>query len=963
MFNFAGIMDTKITHDPVRFITIEGARVHNLKNINVSLPRYRLIVFTGVSGSGKSSLAFDTIYAEGQRRFIETLSSYARQFMGNLEKPDVDKISGLSPVVAIDQKTISNNPRSTVGTITEIYDFLRLLYAKVSEARSYVTGKPMVKYSEQQMMDAILQEYSGKKIKILAPLVKGRKGIYKDLISQIKKKGFLYARIDGKIVDITEPIHIDRFKTHDIEALIDILTVEPGKERRLTQSIQLALQLGKGSIMIMDGNEQTKIYSKNLMCPDSGISFDDPSPNTFSFNSPYGSCPVCNGIGTVAKIKEENIIKNKKKSIADGAIIPLQELKSWIIYQKLEKLGKKYHFTLKTPLKDFSKEALDAVLFGTKDTIYIKEEGYSIPYEFEGIIPMIRRMAEESESYALKKWAAGFLENETCPECKGSRLKKEALYFYIDDKNIAQLADMPLENLHDFIASLHTKLNDRQMQIAGDILTEIKTRIQFILDVGLGYLTLNRTAKTLSGGEAQRIRLATQIGTGLTNVLYILDEPSIGLHQRDNQRLIESLKNIRDLGNTIIVVEHDKDIMLASDYLVDIGPGSGSKGGEVVAAGPPSEVIKKDSLTGKFLSEDLKIPVPVERRKGNGKFIRLKGARGNNLKNINLEIPLGKFICVTGVSGSGKSTLIHETLYPALHNHCYRTRLPSLDYDSIEGLEHIDKVIEIDQKPIGRTPRSNPVTYIGAWGPIRDLFAILPESKIRGYKPGRFSFNVKGGRCENCSGSGYQTIQMNFLPDVNILCPVCKGMRFNRETLQVKFKGKNIHDVLEMTVDEAVEFFENQPLILSKIKILQEVGLGYLKLGQPSNTLSGGEAQRIKLSSELNKKATGKTFYIMDEPTTGLHFKDIDLLLKVIDRLVDQGNTVLVIEHNMDVIKYADYIIDLGPEGGEKGGNITFCGSPEEMISLENNYTAYYLKKELKNLNSAKHAAERTFQS
>ncbi len=645
----------------------------------------------------------------------------------------------------------------------------------------------------------------------------------------------------------------------------------------------------------------------------------------------------------------------------------LEKMQQHATTQKLLKLEmglrKKYHFTLKTPLKDFSKEALDAVLFGTKDTIYIKEEGFSIPYEFEGIIPMIRRMAEESESYALKKWAAGFLENETCPECQGSRLKKEALYFYIDDKNIAQLADMPLENLQEFIASLHTKLNDRQMQIAGDILTEIKTRIQFILDVGLGYLTLNRTAKTLSGGEAQRIRLATQIGTGLTNVLYILDEPSIGLHQRDNQRLIESLKNIRDLGNTIIVVEHDKDIMLASDYLVDIGPGCGSKGGEVVAAGPPSEVIKKDSLTGRFLSEDLKIPVPVERRKGNGKFIRLKGARGNNLKNINLEIPLGKFICVTGVSGSGKSTLIHETLYPALHNHCYRTRLPSLDYDSIEGLEHIDKVIEIDQKPIGRTPRSNPVTYIGAWGPIRDLFAILPESKIRGYKPGRFSFNVKGGRCENCSGSGYQTIQMNFLPDVNILCPVCKGMRFNRETLQVKFKGKNIHDVLEMTVDEAVEFFENQPLILSKIKILQEVGLGYLKLGQPSNTLSGGEAQRIKLSSELNKKATGKTFYIMDEPTTGLHFKDIDLLLKVIDRLVDQGNTLLVIEHNMDVIKYADYIIDLGPEGGEKGGNITFCGSPEEMISLENNYTAYYLKKELKNLNSAKHAAERTFQS
>jgi excinuclease ABC subunit A len=935
------------------FVEVIGSRVHNLKNISVKIPRNKLVVMTGVSGSGKSSLAFDTIYAEGQRRYLETFSAYARQFLGNMERPDVDKISGLSPVISIEQKTISKNPRSTVGTITEVYDFFRLLFARASEAFSYNTGEKMVKYTTSQITELIIEKYGNKKLIILAPIVKGRKGHYQDLFNQISKQGFVKVRVNGKVIGITPKMKLDRYKTHDIEIVIDQIKVKKEDKKRISDSVNVAMKHGKGSIIVFDvENEKFSLLSKNLMCPTTGISYDEPAPNLFSFNSPYGACRKCNGLGLVSEIDIKKIIPNQSSTIKKGGIVPLGEYKNNWTFKQIEAIGKRYGFTLNTPIKEIKEEAIDYLLNGSTETLIVTSDvaGVSsdISIEFEGIVNIIIRQFEENKSKSIGRWANNFMNKVVCKTCEGSRLKKEAMYFKIDDKSIADVAKMDLQSLHEWFSSLEPKLSKNQQVIAKEVLKEINTRVKFLLDVGLTYLSLNRSSRTLSGGEAQRIRLATQIGSQLVNVLYILDEPSIGLHQRDNQKLITSLQELRDIGNSIIVVEHDKEIMLASDYIIDIGPKAGLHGGEIVSTGEPKKFLKNDTETANYLSGKIEIEIPKKRRRGNGNFIELKGASGNNLQDVNLKIPLGKLICVTGVSGSGKSTLINETLYPILNQYVYRAVKKPLAYKSIKGLENIDKVIDIDQSPIGRTPRSNPATYTGVFTDIRLLFSNLPDAKIRGYKPGRFSFNVKGGRCEACKGAGVKTIEMNFLPDVYVECTDCNSKRYNRETLEVRYKGKSISDVLNMTINQAVDFFENIPSIIQKIRTLQDVGLGYVHLGQPSTTLSGGEAQRVKLATELSKKQTGKTFYILDEPSTGLHFNDIKIFLEVIDRLVDLGNTVLIIEHNMDIIKVADYIIDIGPEAGLAGGKIVSMGTPEQLIRSKESYTARYLHEELK---------------
>lgn len=930
-------------------IEIIGAREHNLKNINVSLPRNKLVVITGISGSGKSSLAFDTIYAEGQRRYMESFSAYARSFIGNLERPDVDKINGLSPVISIEQKTTSRNPRSTVGTVTEIYDFMRLLYARAGEAFSYLTGKKMEKQSEDQILDTILQNFNGKKLIILAPVVKGRKGHYRELFVQIRKSGFTKVRVDGELMDITPKMQVDRYKIHDIEIVMDRIVADAKDRHRIGQSINRSLKEGKGVMMVMEEKGKVHHFSKFLMDPETGLSYDEPAPNTFSFNSPYGACPVCNGLGQIEEITEESVIPDKNLSISRGGILPLGEYRDIWIFKKIEAILKRYKCTLSTPIKDIPKDVLKVLLFGDDVPVAVssvKYPGTDWNTKFEGIINFLQKQRDEG-SDAIKKWVEDFMIVRTCPECDGARLKKESLHFKIDNRNIAELAMLDVRQLSEWFAGLEKRINEKQRVIATEILKEIRKRIGFLLDVGLDYLHLNRPLRTLSGGEAQRIRLATQIGTQLVGVLYILDEPSIGLHARDNVKLIKALKDLRDLGNSVIVVEHDKDMMLESDYIIDIGPGAGRHGGHIVAEGDPATFLKNNSTTAKYLNGELKIQFGKERRKGSGEEIQLLGAEGNNLKNVDLTIPLGTLTCITGVSGSGKSTLIHETLFPILNKYFYNSRTEPLAYKKVEGLKHIDKVIEVDQSPIGRTPRSNPATYTGVFTDIRDLFAQLPEAKIRGYKPGRFSFNVKGGRCETCEGAGLRLIEMEFLPDVYVPCETCKGKRYNRETLEVRFKGKSISDVLDMTVEEAVGFFENQPKILRKIQTLSEVGLGYISLGQHATTLSGGEAQRVKLATELSKRDTGKTFYILDEPTTGLHFQDISHLLDVLQKLVDKGNTVLVIEHNMDVIKSADYIVDLGPEGGDKGGRIVAAGTPEQVSKNPASYTGRFLKAEL----------------
>lgn len=934
------------------YIEVHGARVHNLKNVSIKIPRNQLVVLTGLSGSGKSSLAFDTIYAEGQRRYLETFSAYARQFIGNMERPDVDEITGLSPVVSIEQKTINRSPRSTVGTVTELYDFFRLLYARVADAYSYNTGEKMVKFTTPQIVDLLLEKHLGKKIVLLAPLVKGRKGHYKELFHQFMKQGFLKARIDGELIGLTAGMQLDRYKIHDIEIVVDQLKVKKEDKKRLTDSVELAMKHGKGSVMVLDIEKDSySLLSKNLMCPTTGVSYDDPAPNMFSFNSPYGSCPKCGGLGVISEVDMDKIIPDGKVSIKNGGILPLGKYKNNWTFQQIEAIGEKYKFKLTTPIKDIDAAALDYLMYGSTEKLVVDKKiaGVNSDYtvEFDGVITIIERQAQENASKSLSRWAESFMNKVTCPKCEGSRLKKEALYFRIDDKNIAEVASMNLNALAAWTRKIPELISGKQLIIANEVLKEIDKRLSFLLDVGLDYLSLNRSSKFLSGGEAQRIRLATQIGSQLVNVLYILDEPSIGLHQRDNEKLINSLKDLRDLGNSVIVVEHDKDIMLASDFIVDIGPRAGVHGGKIVAADVPEKFMKMETMTSSYLMDQQKIAVPSTRRKGNGKSLRLSGAKGNNLKNTTLSVPLGKLVCVTGVSGSGKSTLINETLYPILSQHIYKSVKKPLPYQSIKGMEHIDKIIDVDQAPIGRTPRSNPATYTGVFSDIRTLYSGLPEAKIRGYKPGRFSFNVKGGRCEVCQGSGVKKIEMNFLPDVYVQCEECHGKRYNRETLEIRFKGKNISDVLEMTIDEAVDFFENVPSILQKIRTLQEVGLGYIKLGQSSLTLSGGEAQRVKLATELSKKQTGKTFYILDEPSTGLHFEDIKILLEVLDRLVESGNTVLIIEHNLDIIKVADHIIDLGPEGGEGGGEIIAEGTPEEIIKNKKSYTAKYLKMEL----------------
>lgn len=934
------------------FIEVEGAKVHNLKNISVKIPRNKLVVITGLSGSGKSSLAFDTIYAEGQRRYLETFSAYARQFLGNMERPEVDKISGLSPVISIEQKTISKNPRSTVGTITEVYDFFRLLFARASNAYSYNTGELMVKYSTSQISELIFEKFSDKKIIILAPLVKGRKGHYKELFQQIIKQGFIKARIDGEITNVTVGMQLDRYKTHDIEVVIDQIKVKEEDKKRIINSIEIALKHSKGTVMLfdVDANEYM-LLSKNLMCPTTGISYDDPAPNIFSFNSPYGACKKCNGLGEVSEIDLKKIIPNLNSTIKKGGIVPLGEYKSNWTFRQIEAIGKKLDFTINTPLKDISEEAIDFLLNGSTEPIVVSQNisGISTEYsiEFEGIINIINKQYQENNSKAVERWASSFMNKVKCPSCNGSRLKKEALYFKIDHKNIADIADMDIASLYNWSTNIHDKLSDKQQIIAKEVLKEINSRLKFLLDVGLSYLSLNRSSRTLSGGEAQRIRLATQIGSQLVNVLYILDEPSIGLHQRDNQKLIQSLKELRDIGNSILVVEHDKEIMLESDYIIDIGPKAGIHGGEVVCADTPKNILKYKTETARYLNGSLSIEVPNTTRKGNGKFLELYGASGNNLKNVDLKIPLGKLVCITGVSGSGKSTLVNETLYPILNKYIYNGVKKPMPYQSIKGLEHIDKVIDIDQSPIGRTPRSNPATYTAVFTDIRNLFSSLPDAQIRGYQPGRFSFNVKGGRCETCQGAGIKTIEMNFLPDVYVECDECYGKRYNRETLEVRYKGKSISDVLNMTITQALEFFQNIPSIHQKIVTLEQVGLGYLHLGQPSTTLSGGEAQRVKLATELSKKQTGNTFYILDEPSTGLHFEDIRIFLDVIYKLVDSGNSVLIIEHNMDIIKVADYIIDIGPDGGANGGSIVAEGTPEEIMNNTKSYTAAFLKQEL----------------
>jgi len=940
-------------------IEVIGARVHNLKNISINIPRNQLVVITGVSGSGKSSLAFDTIYAEGQRRYLETFSAYARQFLGTMERPDVDKINGLSPVIAIEQKTISKNPRSTVGTITEVYDFFRLLFARVANAYSYNTGELMVKFTTQQIVSLIFEKYDNQKVFLLAPIVRGRKGHYKELFTQFLKQGFLKARIDGEIVEISPNLQLDRYKIHDIELVVDQLKVNEKDKTRITNSVETALKMGGDTIMLCEyaaENTPPKItlLSKKLMCPTTGIAYDDPEPNLFSFNSPYGACSKCNGIGVVSEIDIKKIIPNANSTIKKGGIIPLGEYKNNWTFKQIEAIGKKFNFTLTTPLKSISDEAIDLLLNGSPEKITYTQQmdGISNDYtfEFEGIINIILRQREDSNSASMERWAASFMNKVLCPTCNGSRLKQQTHFFKIDDKNIADISKMDLVSLYDWTTSLSKKtsiISAKQQLIAEEILKEINKRIKFLLDVGLTYLSLNRNAGSLSGGEAQRIRLATQIGSQLVNVLYILDEPSIGLHQRDNARLITSLKELRDLGNSIIVVEHDKEIMLASDYIIDIGPKAGINGGNIVSAAIPKEFVKQKTTTAQFLNNELQIEIPTKRRKGNGNFIELKGAMGNNLKNVDLKIPLGCLICVTGVSGSGKSTLINETLYPILNQFIYKSVKKPMPYKSIKGLEHIDKVIDVSQSPIGRTPRSNPSTYTGVFTDIRLLFSNLPDAKIRGYKPGRFSFNVKGGRCESCQGAGVKTIEMNFLPDVYVHCDACNGKRYNRETLEVRYKGKSISDVLNMNIHQAVQFFENHPAILQRIKTLEDVGLGYINLGQASTTLSGGEAQRVKLATELSKKQTGKTFYIMDEPSTGLHFEDIKVLMDVVNKLVQAGNTVLIIEHNLDIIKIADHIIDIGPDGGDGGGEIVAVGSPEEIIKNKKSYTGKYLKEEL----------------
>ncbi len=931
-------------------VEVIGARVHNLKNIDVSIPRNALTVITGLSGSGKSSLAFDTIFAEGQRRYIETFSAYARSFLGNMDRPDVDKITGLSPVISIEQKTTNKNPRSTVGTTTEIYDFLRLLYARAGEAFSYVTGEKMVKYSEDQIVDLILKEYEGKKTFLLAPLVRGRKGHYKELFEQVRKKGYLNVRIDGEIREATHGLKVDRYKNHDIEVVIDKLLVSEKDRQRLKQSMQKAMQQGNGIVMLLEKDQdEARYFSKMLMCPTSGISYDEPAPHNFSFNSPHGACPHCKGLGYVNQIDMVKIIPDRTISIYNGGIAPLGKHKNTTIFWQIEAILDKYGYTLKTPLENVSDEAIDEIMNGTEERLHIKNHTIGTNYflSYDGILKYIDLEAENSASATEQKWASQYSKTVKCPECNGAKLKKESLHFRIHDKNIAELSAMDISELSEWLENVDAYLSEKQKTIAAEILKEIRTRLQFLLDVGLNYLSLNRSSQSLSGGESQRIRLATQIGSQLVNVLYILDEPSIGLHQRDNQRLIRSLKQLRDTGNSVIVVEHDKDMMLASDYVVDLGPHAGRHGGEVVFAGTPDEMLKADTLTSAYLNGTKRIEIPKEVRPGNGKSITIRGAKGNNLKNIDVTFPLGKMICVTGVSGSGKSTLINETLQPILSQKFYRSLQDPLPYDSVEGLENIDKIVEVDQSPIGRTPRSNPATYTGVFSDIRNVFVTLPEAKIRGYKPGRFSFNTAGGRCETCGGNGYKTIEMNFLPDVHVACESCDGKRYNKETLEVRFKGKSIADVLDMTINQAVEFFENQPSILNKIKTLQDVGLGYIKLGQSSTTLSGGESQRVKLATELSKRDTGKTLYVLDEPTTGLHFEDIRVLLGVLNRLVNRGNTVVIIEHNMDVIKVADHIIDIGPEGGAAGGKVMCTGTPQEVAAYTASETGRFLKLEL----------------
>ena len=945
-------------------ICVYGARVHNLKNIDVTIPRGSLTVITGLSGSGKSSLAFDTIFAEGQRRYIETFSAYARNFLGGMERPDVDKITGLSPVISIEQKTTNKNPRSTVGTTTEIYDYLRLLFARAGKAYSYVTGEPMVKYTEEKIIDMILHDYAGKRIFILAPLVRSRKGHYRELFEAMRRKGYLTMRVDGEIVEIKQGMKVDRYKNHDIEVVIDKLAVKTDgvADERLKKSIQIAMKQGEGLVMILDKDTNTlKHFSKRLMCPTTGISYSDPAPNNFSFNSPQGACQRCKGLGKVSEIDLSKVMPNRQQSIHEGGIIPLGKYKSQLIFWQIDAILKKYDCDLKTKIADIPDEAMNEILYGSLENVRIDKDVVHTSSDyfvaFDGVVKYLRDVMENDESTSGQKWADQFMAECECPECHGQRLNREALSYKIWDKNIAELASMDIKELSQWFDDLqreepdpelqNAKLDEKQRQIASEIIKEIRTRINFLLDVGLDYLSLNRQSASLSGGESQRIRLATQIGSQLVNVLYILDEPSIGLHQRDNERLIHSLKALRDLGNTVIVVEHDEDMMLAADYIVDIGPRAGRKGGEVVFQGTPAEMLKTDTVTANFLNGKQKIEIPQERRQGNGKHIVVRGAKGNNLKNVDADFPLGKLIVVTGVSGSGKSTLINETLQPILSQHFYRSLKRPMPYDAIEGLENIDKVVNVDQSPLGRTPRSNPATYTGVFADIRSLFVGLPEAKIRGYKPGRFSFNVKGGRCETCGGNGYKTIEMNFLPDIQVPCEECHGKRYNRETLEVRYKGKSIADVLDMTINQAVEFFENVPDILRKIKTIQDVGLGYIKLGQPSTTLSGGESQRVKLATELSKKDTGRTLYILDEPTTGLHFEDIRILMQVVQRLVDRGNTVIIIEHNLDVIKLADYIIDMGPEGGREGGTVLTTGTPEEVAESKCGYTPAFLKSAL----------------
>jgi len=934
------------------YVIVRGARVHNLQNIDVDIPRNKLTVITGLSGSGKSSLAFDTIYAEGQRRYVETFSAYARSFLGNMERPDVDLIAGLSPVISIEQKVTSRNPRSTVGTVTEIYDFLRLLYARAADAYSYQTGEKMVKYSEEKILQLIREKFYGRKIYILAPQVKGRKGHYRELFEQIRKKGFLHARVDGVITELKHGFKVDRYTIHFIETVIDKLVVDDTTDHRLKESVKTAMSQGRGIMMLLDHETgEVKYYSRLLMCPTTGISYNEPAPHTFSFNSPQGACPKCNGLGRIAEIDLDKIIPDREISIGKGGIVPLGPQKNSLIWWQIEALGEKFDFTLKTPIREISEEGLDAVLFGANERIQLKNTplGESINYlmTYEGLVKYIDSQREENPSLKAQKWANQFVRTIECPECHGARLKKESLWFRIDGKNISELAQLDLSELSDWFANLEERIDDRQKTIAQEVIKEIKNRLGFLLNVGLNYLSLDRPAGSLSGGESQRIRLATQIGSRLVNVLYILDEPSIGLHHRDNLRLIRALEDLRDTGNSVVVVEHDKEMMLHADYVVDMGPYAGQHGGEVVAAGTPAELLHYRTLTTDYLTGRRRIEIPSIRRAGNGKWLRIYGCTGNNLKSVNLEIPLGKMVCVTGVSGSGKSTLINETLQPALSRHFYNAVADPLPFTKIEGLDQVDKIVQVDQSPIGRTPRSNPVTYTGVFSDIRALFSRLPESNVRGYLPGRFSFNVKGGRCEECQGAGVKTIEMNFLPDVYIRCDKCNGKRYNRETLEVRYKGKSISDVLDMTISQGVEFFESIPYIAQKLKTLEDVGLGYITLGQSSTTLSGGESQRVKLSSELSKRDTGNTLYVLDEPTTGLHFEDIRVLLDVIGRLVDKGNTVVIIEHNLDVIKAADYIIDMGPEGGREGGRILCAGTPEEVSGVKNSYTAESLRREL----------------